>query len=259
MLSQTIALFRYQMLGILYPRMLGLYLVLILTAFALGGFFGELALINSQAVQVATIAEAVRYSLVLLVLLTVTIQIVEDFDTRQFERLLTMPMARWQYIAAEVLVIAGFCFLLLLPVYPLFFWMSDGALATYWVISLWLELVLIGLLALLAALSLEKTPVAVLFALAVYLLAKLSGFISLMVSESVRLSDGSTTSEFVQWVFSGILYMLPSHQSFADSDVFFQPDGLTGLILVQAGFTIVYGVLLVAVSLIDFYRKELAR
>ena len=86
---------------------------------------------------------------------------------------------------------------------------------------MWLEIFLIGLLGLLAILSLEKIPLAVIFTLAVYLLAKLSGLIGQMLSESVKMSDGSLTSRFVEMIFQTILYVLPGLETFADSDVFF--------------------------------------
>lgn len=259
MFSQTIALFRFQMRGIVYGRLLVLYLVLLLGAFFLGGFVGELALINSLAVQAASVAEFIRYSFVILVMLTVALQVVDDFDYRQFERLLTMPIARWQYIVAEVMVISAFCALLVMPVFPLMALLSDSSISAYWVVSLWLELVLVGLVAMLGALSLEKVAAAVMFSLAIYLLAKLSGFIALMVSESVRLSDGEAQAVFMQWVFEAILYVLPSHSSFASNDVFFESSDLLHLFSVQAGFTVVYALLLLAACLIDFYRKELSR
>ncbi len=257
MISQTISLFRYQMLAILSKRLLVLYVLIVGVALLTGGFISELAIINREAVVAATVAEFSRYSLAILVLLLVSINVVEDFESRQFERLLTMPLARWQYIIAQTLVVLVLCLLLSLPLLPLVSFLSSFEVAAYWATGLWLEFCLLGLLAMFAALSLEKIPMAVFFSLAIYLLAKLSNLILLMVSETVRLSEGSASSEFTSLVFTSILHLIPGTSSFANSDAFF--DGFDQLSALGTQFVsvIIYAALLVAASLVDFYRKEL--
>ena len=71
MFAQTISLFRYLLLGILSKRLLILVAILSLVAVLVGSFFSELAIINGDAIVVALIADFLRYSLALLVLLLV--------------------------------------------------------------------------------------------------------------------------------------------------------------------------------------------
>jgi hypothetical protein len=256
MISQTIALFRYLILGIVSRRLFVLLAVLLLTAVLCGGFIDELAIINGDAIVGAFVADFLRYSLALLALLMVTSAVAEDYESQQFERLLTMPLARWQYIAAQALVIACLCLLLVLPALLLISFYSSLALGLYWAAALWLELMLISLLGLLAILSLEKIPLAVFFSLSIYLLAKLSGLISLMLAESVRLSDGSAGSRALDMFFNAILYVIPDSGSFADSDVFFEALDLQAVLGDQLFSVTIYALFLLAASLIDFYRKE---
>lgn len=256
MFAQTISLFRYQMLGILSRRLLILVLILGLIAMLVGSFFSELAIINGRAIVLALVADFLRYSLGLFALLAVTTSVAEDFESRQFERLLTMPLSRWQYIVAQVLVISNLCLLLVLPVFLVVSLFGDWSVGLYWASALWLEIFLLGLLGFLAILSLEKIPLAVCFSLAVYLLAKLSGLITQMLNESVRLSDGSLTSRFGDFIFGAILYLLPGLQTFAENDVFFEKIDMLQTIVVQFSSTLVYALFLVAVCLVDFYRKE---
>jgi hypothetical protein len=180
----------------------------------------------------------------------------EDFEFKQFERLLTMPLSRWQYIVAQVLVISNLCLLLVLPVFLVVSIFGNWSVGLYWASALWLEFFLLGLLGLLAILSLEKIPLAVCFSLAVYLLAKLSGLITQMLDESVRLSDGSLASRFGDFIFGAILYLLPGLKTFAENDVFFEKIDMLQAIAVQFSSTLVYALFLVAVCLVDFYRKE---
>ncbi len=256
MLAQTIALFRYLWLGIISRRFLLLVAVLILVAGLSGAFLGELAIIRGDAVVAGFIADFLRYGLALLMLLVVAASVADDYEFRQFERLLSMPLSRWQYIAAQALVIATLAFVLVIPVLLLMLVYTDPVSGFYWAVALWLELLLIGLLGLLAIMSLEKVPQAVFFALAVYLLAKLSGLIGLIVEESVRMAEGSAASRFVQLIFDAILYVMPDSTHFAQNDVFFtRLDPLAALGDQTLG-VLIYGGFLVAACLIDFYRKE---
>ena len=256
MIAQTISLFRYLMLGILGRRLFILVSILALVAALAGSFFGELAIINGEAIVAGLVADFLRYSLALLALLMIASAVAEDYQFRQFERLLTMPLARWQYIVAQTLLVASLCLILVLPLLVIVSIYSGWQTGFYWALAVWMEIFLLGLLGFLAILSLEKIPQAVFFALAVYLLAKLSGLITLMLSESVKLSSGSLTSRATEFIFDSILYVIPDERSFARNDVFFVNLDLGALLSEQFTQFAVYASFLVCVSLVDFYRKE---
>ena len=256
MIRQTISLFRYLMLGIVNLRLFVLVLILVIVAVLLSSFITELAIINSQKIAAAVLADFLRYSFVFLALLLVTTSVADDFEFKQFERLLTMPISRWQYIAAQFLTIASIAFILILPVLLVITVASSFEIALYWSAALWLEILLVGLVGLLAILSLEKIPQAVFFSVAVYLLAKLSGLIGQMLAESVYLSDGGVANRFAELVFSGILHVIPRLDAFAQNNVFFEPHGLSAMLLTQLGTVSIYSLFLLVVCLIDFYRKE---
>lgn len=254
--SQTISLFRFLMLGILSIRLFVLVAIMVLAAVLGGSFINELAIINGAAIQAAFVADFLRYSLALLALLMIATSVAEDYEFRQFERLLTMPLARWQYIAAQTLVIACLCLLLTLPVAVLISLYGNAAIGLYWASALWLELFLLGILGLLAILSLEKIPQAVIFSLAIYLLAKFSNLISLMLTESVKFSDGSVASRVIEFIFGAILYVIPGSTAFAENDVFFASHDLIAMLGSQLASVSVYALFLLAACLVDFYRKE---
>ena len=256
MLAQTISLFRYLMRGILSRRLLALIGVLLLVAIVAASFIGELAMINSVAIIAAFIADFLRYGLTLLILLLVISSVSEDFESKQFERLLAMPIARWQYIAAQTLVIVCLCLLAMLPVFVVTAIVSSPMLAVYWAAALALEMFLVGVIALLAIMSFEKITLAVFFSLAIVLLAKLSTLIGQMLAESIHLSDGSVTSRTVEFIFSAILTVLPSVSSFADSDAFFGKIDLLASFGTQILSVSICALFLLAVCLVDFYRKE---
>ena len=244
------------MLGILSRKLAVLVAILILVAVIAGSFLAELSIINGASIVAAFVADFLRYSLALLLLLVIASSVAEDYEFRQFERLLTMPLARWQYVAAESMVIAFLSLVLATVVLVVVTFYSDFATGLFWAVSLWMEFLLVGLLGFLAILSLEKVPLAVFFAIAVYLLAKLSGLISVIVAESVRLSDGSVTSRTVEMIFSSLLYIFPDTDSFAQNDVFFHSIDVSTALMNQGSSVLIYGSFLIAVCLIEFYRKE---
>jgi len=254
--AQTISLFRYLLLGILNLRLFVLVVILVALALLFSSFITELAIINSERIAQALLADILRYSLVFLTLLLVTTSVAEDYQFRQFERLLTMPVSRWQYIAAQFLIVATISGILALPVLLITWLNSSIEIALYWSAALWLEMLLLGLVGLLAILSLEKIPVAVFFSVAIYLLAKLSGLIGQMLSESVRLSDGSASSRVTEWIFSAIMNVIPRLDAFAQNDVFFESLDLIGILSKQLVTVTIYALFLLAVCLVDFYRKE---
>jgi hypothetical protein len=256
MAGQTISLFRYLLLGVINRRLVVLVFILLVLATLLASFISELAIINSDRISAALLGDFLRYSLVFLVLLLVTSNVAEDFESKQFERLLTMPLSRWQYIAAQLLVIITIASAFSFPVFAIVSFSTSFELAAYWATALWLEVILMGLIGLLGILSLEKVPQAIFFSLAVYLLAKFSGVISQMLAQSVYLTVGSLSNRFAEWIFEGVLHVMPSSQAFAQNNVFFEPVFLLELLTNQLLTVTIYSVFLIAVCLVDFYRKE---
>jgi len=256
MFGQTISLYRFLLPGIVNRRLFILIFILILTGSLLHSFVVELAIINSQQIATALMADFLRYAYVLVTLLMVASTVAEDFQIKQFERLLSMPISRWQYIAAQLLVVGSVALILVLSVLAVLLLFASFEIALYWTVALWMEILLMGLVGLLAIISLEKIPQAVLFALAVYLLTKLSGLISQMLAYSVKFSDGEDINRFAEMIFNTILYIIPSLNTFAQNDLFFKDVGMTDALVQQCQAVAVYAALLLAVSLIDFYRKE---
>ena len=256
MAGQTISLFRYLLLGAISRRLVALIMIVLVLATLAAGFIAELAIINSDRIGAALLGDLLRYSLVLLLLLLVTGNVAEDFQANQFDRLLALPLSRWQYIIAQLMVIITIASTFSLSVLAIVAWFTALELAAYWAVALWLELILTGLIGLLGIVSLEKAPQAVFFSIAIYLLARFSGVISQMLSESVVLTDGSLSNRLAEWIFHGVLYVMPSSRAFAQNNMFFEPGLPSELLSGQLLTVTVYSIFLVAACLVDFYRKE---
>ncbi|MFT5504152.1 MAG: hypothetical protein ACI845_002028 [Gammaproteobacteria bacterium] len=253
---QTITLFRYLMLSIINRRLFVALFAIVLIAIFGNLFVQQLALIDGTNIGSALQAELLRYSLIFLMLLTIVSSIAEDYEAKQFERLLSMPLSRWQYIAAQFLVIVSLSAILLVAVIVSMSLTSQLELAVYWGLALWFELVMVGSIALLAGLSLEKVPAAVMLTISLYLLSRLAPLIDQMLTQSAEFSDGSLSSLFAEKLFNVITFILPGEGAFAVNNVFFKSVDIYSALMKQWQFSLIYSFFIISVVMIDFYRKE---
>ena len=236
--------------------MLILLAAVLLAGFLLNRFVAELAIIDSETIALSAMADFLRYSLVLVMVISISYQLSQDYDTSQFDRLLAMPLARHQYLTAQWLVMLCFAVLLALPVMALMWLLSPGAISGYWGGALFLELLLAGQFALLAILSLEKLPLAVMLSLTFYLLARAAPLIAVMLTQSSPIYDEENSFQVASALFAGLQYLLPGADAFAQNDLLSEPVGQAAAISRQAADVVMYGVFLQAIILFDFYRKE---
>lgn len=256
MLSQTIALFRYQLLGMINGRMILLLLAVYSVSFLGSRFVAELAIINSENIALSVLAEFLRYSLVLLLIISLSHQISQDYELSQFERLLAMPISRYQYILAQILLLIVFALIMVLPVFALMSLVGDASVAFYWSMALYMEMILVGFFALLAIISLEKLPVAIIFSIALYLLAKAAPVINLILSQSSPIYEDEKGFQLAQWFFGVIQYVLPDAKVFAQNNIVFGGVSIAEPLLQQLISVLVYSCFILFIVLVDFYRKE---
>ena len=255
-MSQLISLVRYQSAAVLNLRLLAFLFVVLTGSFLASQFIAELALINRQSIGLAAFVEMARYCLVFWLLVQVCFQVNQDYELAQFDWILALPVARYQYLLSQVCqiivlsaVAASLVFFSLLAV-------ANLQVALIWSLSLLLELILTGHIALLAAVSLRKLPLAVLFAFAIYLLARVAPLIIEIMEGSLEFYLEERVFLLGYYLFSVMHYLLPSSEAFASSDFLFAE--LSGARLWSQFLQVfVYSGLLLLVTMIDFYRKEM--
>ena len=256
MFGQTIALLRYQLIGIINSRLLIALLLLIVVGVVLSQFVSELAIINSEQVALSVLSEFLRYGLVFLVMTYICFHISQAYELAHFERILSMPFRRGQYIAAQVLVVLTLSFIVSTSVFIACLFYTTVPFAFYWFIAVFLELVLSGLFALLAILSLEKLPLALLLSIAIYFLSKVVPIIDASLFNAAEFYSEELSFRFTGIFFSLLQYVLPGRYAFAQNDMLFEGDIDWALLQLQALSVILYSVFLIFISTVDFYRKE---
>ncbi len=257
MFLQTIALFRYQLLSLINTKNLIVLCSIYLASFLLSRFSAELAIINSDVIGLAVWAEFLRYSLVLFLIISICHQISQDYELGQFNRLLAMPIARWQYVLAEFFVVLVLAFIMSLVVFLLLFFTADVSVSAYWSTAVFLELILVGLFSILAALSLEKLPIALVFSFVVYLFSKLVPLINYIFNQSSMYYQDETGFKLGNMMMQAISFILPDLSAFARNNALFEPADFLHLLFTQTYSLMVYGFFVFLAILVDFYRKEI--
>ncbi len=260
MFAQTIALIRFQLLGVINRRLLVLMLIVSALGLLVSQFAAGLALVEGDRISNAVLAEYLRYALSILLVALLAVQITQDYENGQFERLLAMPIRRAQYLLslfALQLLLSG---LLGLGAGLLLWLNTPGWQAVYWGLALWLELLLLGQFVALSALTLEKLAPVLLLTLALYLLARGAPVIELILQRSARFYEEGTGFRWAREIFSWIRLLLPGGDAFARNDLLMgeplQPPLQLGRQLIQVA---IYSLFLEALILADFYRKEFGR
>ena len=258
-MTRTIALFRYQLVGIINRKMLLILGGFYLAALLLSLFIAELAIINSVAIAFGIFAEVTRYALVFYIILTISHLVSQDYELGLFERLLAMPVSRAHYIAALFLVSVVCCLLFVTPLFLMLLWLGDVGQAGYWSAAVGFELLLVAQFVVLMTVSLEKMPVAVVLTLAFYLLSRSVPLLELMVDNSASYYNEEAGFQFSSLVLSLIGYILPGWQAFAQTNLLIDEQPKSIVLFQQLVPVAIYSLFLQAVILFDFYRKEFNR
>lgn len=257
MVSQTITLIRYFLTAYSSRKNFFLLISILLAGLLSSQFIAELSLSQAANAQLSFQIEFYRYALIIFSVLILVVSIAEDYESRQFEMLLSMPLSRWQYIVGQIsavlllnllmCVLAGLLLLLQSPINVVF----------YWLLSFWLEMTLVSFIALLAIISLEKIPSAIMLTLCLYLLSRISDSVLQIITMSVEYSDESMINVVLLMVFEWVQLVLPSTSAFLSNNAFFELSTLSMSNLSLQGFSVlVYCAFILSVTLFDFYRKD---
>ncbi len=260
MFAQTIALFRFQLLGVVNRRLLVLMLVVSALGLLVSQFVAGLALVEGERISNAALAEFMRYALSIVLVALLAVQLTQDYENGQFERVLAMPIRRVQYLLSLFALQALLSGLLGLGAGLLLGLNAPAWQALYWGLSLWLELLLLGQFVALSALTLEKLAAVLLLTLALYLLARGAPVIELILDRSARFYEEEAGFRWAREAFSWIRLFLPGADAFARNDLLMgEPLKPLGVLGRQAVQVFIYSLFLEAVILADFYRKEFGR
>jgi hypothetical protein len=214
-------------------------LVVLISAAALGQFTAALALADAAQVKIATTSATVRVGLVFVIVVFAVHSVTRERLEGHWRFIFARPLARRHYVAAKIFALA-FITLCAAIAGGAMLW-SIGGSNLIWTLLLWAEAMLAAMFGLACALSLSHALPAIAATAAFYLLARSSGALLALTSESVA-----------SWF--GLL--LPRLDLFARSEWLLYPDAPVppGLLALQF---IAYTCVLTALAVADLERRPL--
>lgn len=241
-----------------HNRVLWLYALILLGGLGLCEYMSAVALIEAKAFQLSLLGQLIRWAAVLVLLQFVVSSLSREFNEKGADYVLALPISRSQYILGKALGVLFVASVLLL--------LAAGLIALYqinfsslaWLLSLWLELLIVACFALFVAVSLQNTGLAAAVVMAFYILCRALASIELLTSQPL-VEHQTLAQEFMAAFTVFLSYLLPSLYEFAPSPWLVYGDydsnwWLLGQNLMQA---MVYCILLLSAAAFDLYRKRL--
>ena len=227
----------------------------IVAALGLAAFVSQVALTESLALQAALMAALLRASAVFLVAAQVTSSTLRELQDKGLELMLSLPLSRaTQYLGRLAGFVACGAALALVFALPLLVWASAPAVAL-WGVSLACEAALVAAAALFFAMTLGQFVPAFAATAGLYLLARSIGAIQSIAGGP--LAEPSLASRLAQYAVDGVALLLPRLDAMTRTAwLLYDPPGAAIYAAVLAS-ALLYGVLLAAAGLFDFYRKSL--
>ncbi len=255
MFRQIMTIGRFVVLEAWRTRLPWIIAIALALALGLSLFVKELAITESNRVQIAFLAALTRLAAVFITSLHIVSTMAREFNDRVVDLTLALELRRASYIlgkcvgyAVVTIAIAVAAGLLLMP-----FTQAPGLFV--WTSTLMLELWIVVALSVFCIITFNQVMPAASFVLAFYLLARSISAIRL-ISASPLLADQSLAHRFADWLLNAIAYVLPALDRFSQTGWLVEGSAGVASLWGAVGQTLAYVPLLVSAALIDFHRRN---
>jgi len=257
MIAQIFTLARYVALEAFRTRLFVVIATLLLIGIGLSLFLGQIALIEVQAIQSSLLAAFLRLTTLYLMSLFVITSMVREFNDRSIYLWLSFPLSRSVYLLGKLSGFAIIAWLIAvssaIPLLKYAPYLQVGL----WSFSLWCELLIVCAVSLLFVLTFHQTVQAFSAVLGFYILARSINAIQLMTQSPVAHSSSSWIDSLINQLVTLLAMLLPNFERFTQSKWLVYATGSMEDMGIIAFQTLIYVILLVTMSLFDFYRKNL--
>ena len=246
---------KYTFIEAVKNRLFILMIIGLVSIYGFAQFIGELAITETQEVQVAIVGLIVRLFAVFIVSLFIITNLVREFNDKAIDFIISLPIPRYAYFLGKLF---GFCFLsvvvAILISLPLLFY-TVFPQVFLWSISLICELFIVTTLCLLCLFTLGHITTAFSAVMAFYILSRSIGTIQL-IAHSPILESTTLSQKFINLFIDAIAYILPSLDVFTETEWLVYHTGSMDNLIIVTTQTIIYMILLSSAALFDLYRKE---
>ncbi len=256
-IQQIFTLAAYVVVEAFRTRFFAIIVTLLALGLGLTRFVGQVAIIETQAVQSSWLAAFLRLSAMYMVSLFVITSLVREFHDHSIYLWLSLPMRRSSYflgksvgfalVAGMTALLFGVVLLSYAPIVPV----------GLWTFSLWCELLIVTTMSVLCALTFHQTIGAFSVVLGFYILARSINAMQLMTQGPLLQNAHSWSDHLISESVTWLAKLLPHLEHFTQSEwLVYQTGSLENLVFVLMQ-TAIYVMLLSAMSLFDLYRKNL--
>jgi ABC-type transport system involved in multi-copper enzyme maturation permease subunit len=260
-LDKVIALTRLTLLESWRGRSARFIFFTLIAVQLVAGFVVEMAVTESSELRLTTAAFLYRLIFVFALGVGMIASVVREHESGFVHVLLAHPVSRMHYILGRILGYAlvalavAFAVMLVMAIWmPLAHW---GALLV-WSVSLWLELIVMGSVALFFALGLRNMVGAMVMWLAFYMLARVIDIARSMSMSPIGQDPNGFAAVAGQWTFNALGWVIPPLGTFTRSEWLLggMTPSLEGASLL-ALWALVYAAICTVAAAIDFYRHEI--
>lgn len=255
------ALIRLNLMQCWRGRMARLWLGIVFASQGAALLLGSMALTESRELVVAMAAFLYRLALIGSLGLAMMVGLMQERDSGFMNVLLAHPISRGQYVLARmasygVMACVGVCSVALVMA----FWLPMDALPSLaiWSVSLWLELMVTGAMALFLALGLRNKVAAITLWALFYVLARSLDVLRVMAAAPIGQDPQGWSVLAAQGLFQLLGWVIPPLGAFTRSEWllgYAPPAGQAYGLL--AAWALVYAGVCAAAAAIDFYRDEI--
>jgi Cu-processing system permease protein len=250
---QILILAKYTIIEALFTGFFMVLLAIVAVALGLVAFLEQIVLFEKIATQASLLAAFLRLSAIYLLALFVINSLNQEFNQQRIYFILALALSRRNYILGKSLGFAVIALLVCLVMGGLLLFYSQNLLI--WLISLYLELLLIIAIAMLFSINFQHNLLAITAVISFYVLGRSINAIQL---SAYSLQHSPFYSEqILYYTTQFVALILPDLSRFTRSEWLIYPVNPIGSLWELAIQSAIYLLLLFAMILFDFYRKNL--
>ena len=255
MYKQIFTISKFTIIESLRNRLLWLSLLVVAISFALVEFIGDLAITEHRVTQVAVLAAFLRISAVVITTMFVVPSTIRELQDKTLEMILAMSIHRASYFLGKLLGFMQIAFIVAFIFSAMLLLYASPDQVFIWGMSLVFELVLVAALGLVMLFTFNQIPAAIAGVFIIYAAARTATSVYLMAKYPI-IAPTSFAQKFMDGFVELLTWLLPDLHRFTQTGWLAYNTASLDQLLPVMGQTIIYLVLLSAIALFDFYRKN---
>lgn len=231
--------------------------IISLVSVSLSLFVGEIAIFETSQAQIALTASFLRLSILFFLSLFSINSLVREMNEKMLLLYLSLPLSRSVFIIGKFLgfSILGMVFASIATLIVSLF--ADPYTSMLWGLSLMLESWIIIGLSFLCAFSFAQITTAFSAVSGIYLLSRSLSALLLIANNPLSRDQSTVSHHFMQGLFSLLDYLLPRLDRFTQTKWVMYGEVSSSEMCFVIQQALVYLLLLLSVTIFDFYRKNL--